>query len=193
MRVRIRRGIAFGALTALLTACIPKLGSTNKQLATGERPMVVAVEDLATYRPGLNPHWELLRITRGTTEDGSTTLVYDYNYQQKSPLDIWTSTTIFSMGTEKQAKDAYLALMATSADAAAELGAHTGSRDLLVWGDESACGALLKGERPVGDLCGFRKGKRVLVFFATGDSWSASGELDDILRPKLAALESWTP
>ncbi len=106
---------------------------------------------------------------------------------------MWTSTTVFAMRSEKQAKDAYLALMDTARAQASEFDMRPADTDRVVWGEDSACGPLIRGERPVGDLCGFRKGNRVLVFFASGDSFSATEDIEGLIKPKLAALESWQP
>lgn len=180
-------------LFGLSSAGCPKGGTAGQRLSAAEAPLVVTVEAIAETQPGMKAHWELLDVERGKTEEGSTTLVYEYNYLQKSQLDPWISTTILVTASEPEAKSAYQALMTVARDHVDNLNAKTGRKDLVPWGEEYSCSPILRGQDTIGNLCGFRKDTRVFVYFAVGVGFGSPDDMAALLKPRLSALEFWTP
>ncbi len=181
-----------------LFACAPHEGGIkalpHRELRTDEERLVVSVAALARDFPSFHPVVERAGIQHGDGEDGSHTLIYEYNYGSGSTNSVRTSTTLYAMDSEGQAHRTFAALTPHSLDQLKEnFPTATRGPGWVAWGDESVCGPILESGEIIGNLCSFRRGTKMLFFSLTGVAYTRPEDLDALLKPRLSALESWRP
>ncbi len=156
---------------------------------TGDEALVFMAEDLLLERPDLgldlDPERGVFERTDGA--QGSFKLSYEYR-SAPDEKSLFIGSYVIIRPDVEAAQTAY-ATSLIMADVGLSGMATEPRPDLMAWGDERECKALMAGGREVGESCIARGGRFVVMLMVSGvAAFTEAGSVDDALAPQLASL-----
>jgi hypothetical protein len=182
---------------SLLGACIvvvALLPGTKLPIDDADRAVVLTATDLAEWLP--DAEVDEAGATFEKTKDLFGVYGIEYEYSSDVP-GLFVNTTV---SLEPSVSDAQTTFSVTKLGLNVGIAIETKDgmtkverNDLFTYGDESANFLLEMNGQTVGNAVVVRSGRRTFFVIFAGVYFEDAEDLDAVLAPHLAALETWTP
>lgn len=185
-------------LGGLLVGLGVVMSKTGQELPVGEqeRAVVVTRDDILARTQGLKLDGPE-KLAKKKLLDGTYELEYKYDASKSKIEPFFLDCMVTVSTSSSDASNRYMGMKLGGA-AGFSMSAGDGVKledhdELFRWGDDSRSALITAQGKPVGNFFITRKGRYILYVIVVGVYFAKPETLADLLNPKLAELERYTP